>query len=64
MLFFCSTINRDSTYKILLEMLEKKKVHVMTYEHFFNGKENILTGIIEELNNDLEEKEQEQIKKQ
>ena len=44
-------------------MLEKKKVNVMTYDHFLNGKENILTGIIEERNNDLEEKEQEKIKK-
>ncbi len=61
--FFCSTINRDSTYKLILEMLEKKKVNVMTYDHFLNGKENILTGIIEELNNDLEAKEQERIKK-
>ena len=60
--FFCSTINRDSTYKLILEMLEKKKVNVMTYDHFLNGKENILTGIIEELNNDLEAKEQERIK--
>jgi len=61
--FFCSTINRDSTYKLILEMLEKKKVNVMTYDHFLNGKENILTGIIEELNNDLEAKEEERIKK-
>ena len=61
--FFCSTIKRDSTYKLILEMLEKKHVNVMIYDHFVNGKENILTGIIEELNNDLEEKEQEKIKK-
>ncbi len=44
-------------------MLEKKKVNVMTHDHFLNGKENILTGIIEELNNDLEAKEEERIKK-
>ncbi len=62
--FSCSTINRDSTYKLILEMLEKKKVNVMTYDNFFNGKENILTGSIEELNNDLEAKEQERIKKE
>ncbi len=43
-------------------MLEKKKVNVMTYDHFLNGKENILTGIIVELNNDLEAKEQARIK--
>ena len=61
--FFCSTIHRDSTYKLILEMLEKKKVNVMTFDHFLNGKENILTGIIEGLNNDLETKEQEKIKK-
>ena len=62
-IFFCSTIHRDSTYKLILEMLEKKKVNVMTFDHCLDGKENILTGIIEELNNDLETKEQEKIKK-
>jgi len=61
--FFCSTIHRDTTYKLILEMLEKRGINVMTYDHFLNGKENILTGIIEELNNDLEAKEQEKIKK-
>ena len=35
----------------------------MTYDNFLHGKENILTGIIEGLNNDLEEQEQEKIKK-
>ena len=54
---------RYSTYKLILEMFEKKKVNVMTYGHVWNGKENILTGIIEELNNDLEAKEQDKIKK-
>ena len=54
--FFCSTINRDSTYKLILELLEKKKVNVMTFDHFLNGKENYLTGIIEELNAELEAK--------
>ena len=61
--FFCSTIHRDTTYKLILEMLEKRGINVMTYDHFLNGKENILIGIIEELNNDLEAKEQEKIKK-
>ena len=56
--FFCSTIHRDSTYKLILEMLEKKKVNVMTYDHFLNGKQNILNGIIEKLNIDLETKEE------
>ena len=44
-------------------MLEKKKVNVMIFDHFLNGKENYLTGIIEELNAELEAKEQEKIKK-
>ena len=35
----------------------------MTYDHLLNGEENILTGIIEELNSDLETKEQDKIKK-
>ena len=59
--FCCSTIHRDTTSKLILEMLEKRAINVMTYDHFLNGKENILTGIIEELNNDLEAKEQEKI---
>ena len=61
--FFCSTIHRDSTYKIILEMLEKKKVNVVSYDHFMHEKENILNGILEELNAELESKEQEKIKK-
>ncbi len=44
-------------------MLEKKKVNVMTYDHFVDGKENILTGIIQDLNNDIKTKEQDKIKK-
>ena len=32
----------------------------MADDHFLNGKENILNGIIEELNNDLETKEEEE----
>ncbi len=44
-------------------MLEKKHVNVMTFDPFLNGKENYLTSIIEELNAELEAKEQEKIKK-
>ena len=32
----------------------------MSYDHVLNGKENILKDIIEELNNDLETKEEEE----
>ena len=62
--FFCSTIHRDSTYKLILEMLAKKKVNVVSYDHFIDGKENVLNGILEELNADLEAKEEEKIKKE
>ena len=57
--FFCSTIHRDSTYKLILEMLEKKKVNVVSYDHFIEGKENVLNTILEELNKSLEEEEEE-----
>jgi len=60
--FFCSTIHRDSTYKKILEMLEKKKVNVVSYDHFIDGKENILNSILEELNESLEAEEEEKIK--
>jgi hypothetical protein len=60
---FCSTVHRDSTYKLILEMLAKKKVNVVSYDHFLEGKENVLNGILEELNTELEAKEDEEIAK-
>ena len=42
--FFCSTIHRDSTYKLILEMLAKKKVNVVSYDHFIDGKEKFLNA--------------------
>ena len=35
----------------------------MTYDHFLNGKENILNGIIEELNIDKQKKKKNELKK-
>ena len=32
---FCCTINRDTTYNLILEMLEKRGINVMTYDYFF-----------------------------
>ena len=55
--FFCSTIHRDATYKKILEMLEKKGVNTIVYDHFIDGKENVLTTMLNEMNNDLEAKE-------
>lgn len=46
---FSSTIHRDSTYKSILNMLEKKKCKVNTYTHFLEDGENILSEILEEL---------------
>jgi tRNA threonylcarbamoyladenosine modification (KEOPS) complex Cgi121 subunit len=40
-------------------MLEKKKVNVVSYDHFIEGKENVLNTILEELNKSLEEEEEE-----
>ena len=54
---FCSTIHRDATYKKILEMLEKKGVNTIVYDHFIDGKENVLTTMLNEMNNDLEAKE-------
>ena len=62
--FFCSTIHRDDTYKKILEMLEKKKVNTVCYDHFIDGKENILHTILEELNKELEAVEEAKIKKE
>ena len=62
--FFCSTIHRDDTYKKILEMLEKKKVNTVCYDHFIDGKENILHTIVEELNKELEAVEEAKIKKE
>ena len=55
--FFCSTIHRDATYKKILEMLEKKGVNVIAYDHFIDGKENILHTMLNEMNVELEAKE-------
>ena len=55
--FFCSTIHRDQTYKKILEMLEKKGVNVIAYDHFIDGKENILHTMLNEMNVELEAKE-------
>ena len=55
--FFCSTINRDATYKKILEMLEKKNVNTIVYDHFIDGKENVLMTMLNEMNIDLEAKE-------
>ena len=60
---FCSTVHRDSTYKLILEMLAKKKVNVVSYDHFLDGKENVLNSILEELNTELEAEEEEKIAK-
>ena len=59
---FSSTIHRDSTYKSILEMLERKKCQVSTFTHFLDEGGNILEEIINELksvNGDSEEQSQE-----
>ena len=38
-------------------MLEKKGVNTIVYDHFIDGKENVLTTMLNEMNNDLEAKE-------
>ena len=52
----------NSTHKIILDMLAKKGINTMVYSHFIEGKENLLNGILEELNAELEAKEDEKIK--
>ncbi len=61
--FFCSTINRDDTYKRILEMLEKQKIKTVCYDHFIQEKENILNTILRELNEAMEHAEEEKIAK-
>jgi hypothetical protein len=46
---FSSTIHRDSTYKEMLNMLEKKKCAVDTFTHFQDENGNYLAEIIAEL---------------
>ncbi len=48
--FFCSPIQRDATFKKILEMLEKKGVNVITYDHIIDGNENILHTMLNEIN--------------
>ena len=38
-------------------MLEKKGVNVIAYDHFIDGKENILHTMLNEMNVELEAKE-------
>ncbi len=38
-------------------MLEKKGVNVIAYDHFIDGKENILHTMLNEMNEELEAKE-------
>jgi hypothetical protein len=61
--FFCSTIKRDDTYKRILEMLEKKKINTVCYDHFIQEKENVLNTILQELNEAMEHAEEEKIAK-
>ena len=61
--FFCSTIHRDDTYKKMLEMLEKKKVNVMAHTHFIEEKHNILQEILAELDGQLAEEKEQKTKK-
>ena len=59
---FSSTIHRDSTYKSILEMLERKKCQISTFTHFLDECGNILEEIINELksvNGDSGEQSQE-----
>ena len=55
--FFVSTIHRDDTYQKILEMLEKKGCNVMAHAHFLEGKDNILQGILSELDAQLEQEQ-------
>ena len=43
-------------------MLAKKGINTMVYSHFIEGKENLLNGILDELNAELEAKEDEKNK--
>lgn len=51
-IFFCSTINKDDTYKHILKMLEKKKCCLDVNTHFITeDKENIVKELLAELKN-------------
>jgi hypothetical protein len=65
--FFGSTINRDDTYKVIFEMLDKKGVNFEKYLHFVDSEEgNILDAIVDELRhtNEDESKDEEEVKQE
>lgn len=47
---FCSTVFTDPTWKMIVEMLEKKDCNVSCYTNFIEDGENILKDLIKELN--------------
>ena len=46
---FSSTVNKDPTYKAMIDMLEKRKSLVENFTHFKDENGNILENILEEL---------------
>jgi predicted transcriptional regulator len=62
-IMFCSTIHKDDTYKLILEMLKKKGCNVTTHTHFIDNGENIIDGLLDELGRESkDEKEEKPVK--
>lgn len=59
---FCPTVHVDSTWKMIVEMLENRGNTVNTYTEIMDGKVNILNEIVEELSAPEEPKEKEKDK--
>jgi hypothetical protein len=57
-IIFSSTVNKDNTYKHILEMLKQKGSNVSTYTHFIDNGENIVEDLLEALGRpEIKEKE-------
>ena len=61
-LICCSTVNKDPTYKQIIDMLKKKGCNVSTFTHFFENGENIVNDLLKELQKDEDTGEKKDIK--
>lgn len=59
---FCSTVNKDDSYKHIIKMLEKKGCNVLKYTSLNEDGENKLDVIIQEIQKEAEKEEQEEPK--
>tara|TARA_R110002012_G_scaffold121494_1_gene270974 strand:- start:2618 stop:3469 length:852 start_codon:yes stop_codon:yes gene_type:complete len=54
-IFFCSTIHKDETYKHILEMLEKKGCNIDVNTHYIDEGDNLVKILLDELKGEDED---------